>query len=76
AHDGRILWETGIGDIPTSYPVTYMANGKQYVALTIGQPTIYAGTFLGAVTAMTGGAEGPMGKLQPGGAALVVYALP
>jgi len=76
AHDGRILWETGIGDIPTSYPVTYMANGKQYVALTIGQPTIYAGTFLGAVTAMTGGAEGPMGRLQPGGAALVVYALP
>ena len=76
AHDGSILWETNIGDIPTSHPVTYMANGKQYVALTIGQPTIFAGTFLGAVTAMTGGADGPMGKLQPGGAALVVYALP
>lgn len=76
AHDGSILWETNIGDIPASYPVTYMANGKQYIALTIGQPTIHAGTFMGAVTAMTGGAEGPMGKLQPGGAALVVYALP
>lgn len=52
-----------------------MANGKQHVALVIGQPTIHAGTFLGAVTAMTGGAEGPMGSLQNSGAALVVYAL-
>jgi alcohol dehydrogenase (cytochrome c) len=76
ARNGSILWETNISDIPTSYPVTYLANGKQYVALTIGQPTIYAGTFMGAVTALTGGADGPMGKLQPGGAALVVYALP
>lgn len=76
ARNGNILWETNIGDIPASYPVTYMANGKQYVALTIGQPTIHAGTFMGAVSAMTGGADGPMGKLQPGGAALVVYALP
>ncbi len=72
---GEVLWQTGTGDIPASFPITYMANGKQHVAVVIGQPTIHAGTFMGAVTAMTGGAEGPMGKLQNSGAALVVYAL-
>jgi alcohol dehydrogenase (cytochrome c) len=72
---GEILWQTDTGDIPASFPITYMANGRQHVALVIGQPTIHAGTFLGAVTAMTGGAEGPMGSLQNSGAALVVYAL-
>lgn len=72
---GEILWQTDTGDIPASFPITYMANGKQHVAVVIGQPTIHAGTFLGAITAMTGGAEGPMGKLQNSGAALVVYAL-
>jgi alcohol dehydrogenase (cytochrome c) len=72
---GKILWETAIGDIPASFPVTYMANGKQYVAVAIGQPTIHAGTFMGAVMGMTGGPAGPMGQLKNQGAALVVYAL-
>lgn len=75
AGTGEILWQTSTGDIPASFPITYMANGKQHVALVIGQPTIHAGTFMGAVTAMTGGADGPMGQLQNSGAALVVYAL-
>ncbi len=72
---GDILWEAGTGDIPASFPITYMANGKQHVAVIVGQPTIHAGTFLGAVTAMTGGAEGPFGQLRGQGAALIVYAL-
>jgi alcohol dehydrogenase (cytochrome c) len=75
ASTGEILWQTNIGDIPASYPITYMAGGKQYVAVVIGQPTIHAGTFMGAVMAMTGGPKGPMGQLQSRGAALVVYAL-
>lgn len=72
---GEILWQTSTGDIPASFPITYMAGGKQHVAVVIGQPTIHAGTFMGAVMAMTGGASGPMGQLQNTGAALVVYAL-
>jgi len=72
---GEILWQTSTGDIPASFPITYMADGKQYVAVVVGQTTIHAGTFLGAVTAMTGGAQGPMGQLQNSGAALIVYAL-
>lgn len=72
---GEILWQTNIGDIPASYPITYMADGRQHVAVVIGQPTIHAGTFMGAVMAMTGGPSGPMGQLLNQGAALVVYAL-
>jgi alcohol dehydrogenase (cytochrome c) len=72
---GEVLWKTSTGDIPASFPITYMAEGKQYVAVVIGQPTIHAGTFMGAVMAMTGGPAGPMGQLQNQGAALVVYAL-
>ncbi|MDP2126044.1 MAG: PQQ-binding-like beta-propeller repeat protein [Pseudohongiella sp.] len=75
ANNGEILWQTSTGDIPASYPITYMATGKQHVAVVVGQPTIHAGTFMGAVTAMTGGADGPMGKLQNQGPALIVYAL-
>ena len=74
--DGSVLWETNTGDIPASFPVTYMADGRQHIAVVIGQPTIHAGTFMGAVMAMTGGPDGPMGQLQSQGAALVVYALP
>tara|TARA_R110002072_G_scaffold136124_3_gene278378 strand:- start:94484 stop:96238 length:1755 start_codon:yes stop_codon:yes gene_type:complete len=72
---GKVLWQTSTGDIPASFPITYMADGKQHVAVVIGQPTIHAGTFMGAVTAMTGGPAGPMGQLRNQGAALVVYAL-
>ena len=72
---GEVLWKTNTGDIPASFPITYMAEGKQHVAVVVGQPTIHAGTFMGAVRAMTGGDEGPLGALQSSGAAVIVYAL-
>lgn len=75
AETGDILWQTSTGDIPASFPVTYMANGKQYVAVVVGQPTIHAGTFMGAVMGMTGGPDGPLGQLRGQGAALIVYGL-
>ncbi|TFH73695.1 alcohol dehydrogenase [Gammaproteobacteria bacterium LSUCC0112] len=75
ARNGDVLWQTNTGDIPASYPITYMANGKQHVAVVVGQPTIHAGTFMGAVSAMTGGPDSPLGKLQNQGPALIVYAL-
>jgi len=75
ASTGETLWQTNTGDIPASFPVTYMANGKQHVAVVVGQPTIHAGTFLGALVGMTGGPTGPFGQLRGQGAALIVYAL-
>jgi|SRR5437667_1070661 len=30
---GKTLWRTRLNDVPNSAPITYMANGKQYVAI-------------------------------------------
>ncbi|TAL04755.1 MAG: alcohol dehydrogenase [Rhodospirillaceae bacterium] len=39
AHDsatGETLWSTRLDGVPDSYPITFKANGKQYVAVTTG----------------------------------------
>ncbi len=33
---GKILWEVNVGSPITGYPITYLANGKQYVAISTG----------------------------------------
>ena len=33
---GKVLWEVNLGAPVTGYPVTYSANGKQYVAVSTG----------------------------------------
>ena len=33
---GKILWEGNLGSPVTGYPITYLANGKQYVAISTG----------------------------------------
>jgi alcohol dehydrogenase (cytochrome c) len=34
--DGKLLWETRLNDVPSSCPITYSVNGKQYVAVVVG----------------------------------------
>jgi alcohol dehydrogenase (cytochrome c) len=34
--NGKALWKVRLNDVPNSAPVTYMANGKQYVAVVVG----------------------------------------
>jgi alcohol dehydrogenase (cytochrome c) len=36
--DGRVLWETRLQDVPNAFPITYMVEGKQYVAMIAGNP--------------------------------------
>jgi alcohol dehydrogenase (cytochrome c) len=36
ARDGKLLWETNLGPSVSSGPMTYMANGKQYVSVQCG----------------------------------------
>jgi alcohol dehydrogenase (cytochrome c) len=33
---GKIVWETNLGAPVTGYPITYLARGKQYVAVSVG----------------------------------------
>jgi len=73
--NGEVLWEVDTGDIPASFPITYAVDGKQYVAIVVGQPSIHAGTYLGVLRAFTGGDQSPLMQLQNSGPALVVYAL-
>ncbi len=34
--NGKVLWETRLNDVPSSCPITYSVNGKQYVAVVVG----------------------------------------
>lgn len=36
--DGKVLWETRVQDIPNAFPITYMVDGKQYIAMIVGNP--------------------------------------
>ena len=37
--DGKVLWESPrLNDIPNAFPITYMVDGKQYIAMPVGNP--------------------------------------
>ena len=37
--DGMVLWESArLNDIPNAFPITYMVDGKQYIAMPVGSP--------------------------------------
>ena len=36
--DGKVLWQTRVQDVPNAFPITYMVDGKQYVAMIAGNP--------------------------------------
>ena len=67
AKTGAMLWDTGVDNAPTSYPVTYEADGRQFVAVATSQGFAHAPTMAQAA------------KVRPSpnnGATLWVYALP
>ncbi len=33
---GKVLWQQRLNDVPNSAPISYSVNGKQYVAITVG----------------------------------------
>jgi len=33
---GKLLWETRLTDVPSNAPITYTVNGKQYIAIGVG----------------------------------------
>ena len=45
--DGKILWESPrLNDIPNAFPITYMVDGKQYIAMPVGSPGLQGNTAL------------------------------
>jgi len=68
ASNGKVLWETRLNDVPSSCPITYSVNGKQYVAVVVGNGGAHAATWPPLV---------PEIKNPPGGGAeLWVFELP
>jgi alcohol dehydrogenase (cytochrome c) len=66
--NGKVLWETRLNDVPSSCPITYSVNGKQYVAVIVGNGGAHAATWPPLV---------PEIKNPPGGGAqLWVFELP
>jgi len=45
AATGRELWHTRLNDVPSSAPITYLVNGRQYLALVTGNGGAQANTF-------------------------------
>ena len=73
--NGNILWEDDLGDIPASFPISYGVAEKQYVAIVVGQPSVYHATVLKSYLDRFLGDKSPLVNLPRGGPALVVYAL-
>ena len=36
--NGKVLWQTRVQDIPNAFPISYMVDGKQYIAMIAGNP--------------------------------------
>jgi alcohol dehydrogenase (cytochrome c) len=66
--NGKVLWETRLNDVPSSCPITYSVNGKQYVAVVVGNGGAHAITWPPLVPEI----HNPPG----GGAQLWVFELP
>ena len=73
AETGAKLWQTDLEHLPSSFPITYAVDGRQYIAIVRGQPSRFIGSLYGIINgflADSGGLEIP--TAEP---ALMVYAL-
>lgn len=45
---GKVLWESPrLNDIPNAFPISYMVDGKQYIAMPVGNTGLQGNTALG-----------------------------
>ncbi len=73
--DGKVLWSMDLGDVPASFPISYGVDGKQHIALIVGQPGLHASALTGHAM-QTSGDMSRFSGLTREGPALVVFALP
>jgi alcohol dehydrogenase (cytochrome c) len=63
---GKVLWRQRLNNAPSSFPITYQVDGKQYIAVATNRGSFHVGGM-----ATTAKANNP-----PAGSSLIVYALP
>lgn len=44
--DGKLLWSTRLGDVPTGAPISFAVGGRQYIAVVAGYGTMLSGGYL------------------------------
>ena len=73
--NGEVLWQDSIAHIPSSFPITYAVDGKQYVAIIRGQPSRFTGSLYAIISGFLGANQEAIGvpSAEP---AILVYALP
>jgi outer membrane protein assembly factor BamB len=47
--NGNVLWEMVLNDVPNSAPISYTADGKQYIAVVVGGGGAQANSFVNLV---------------------------
>lgn len=67
AVSGKELWKVRLNNVPSSFPVTYAVDGRQFLAVVTNEGTIHANGL-----SRMAGVNNPVG----GGATLWVFALP
>jgi alcohol dehydrogenase (cytochrome c) len=45
ARNGRMLWQTRLNDVSSSSPISYAVDGRQYVAIVVGEGGFHARSF-------------------------------
>jgi alcohol dehydrogenase (cytochrome c) len=65
---GKELWSTRLNDVSSSSPVSFAVNGKQYIAVAVGEGGFHARSFAPLVPEL----RSPPNR----GATLWVFALP
>ena len=65
---GKVLWQTRLNDVSSSSPISFSVDGKQYVAVVVGQGGFHAASYAVLVPELTS----PPDR----GAAIWVFALP
>jgi alcohol dehydrogenase (cytochrome c) len=63
---GKVLWRQRLNSAPSSFPITYQVDGKQYIAVATNRGSFHVGGMASIVKANN----------PPTGATMVVYALP
>lgn len=74
ADTGAVLWQTSLDHIPSSFPISYAVDGKQYVAIIRGQPSRFIGSLYGIISGLMQ-ADGRSLATPATNAAIMVYAL-
>ena len=68
ARTGEVLWSTRLSDTPNASPISFMADGRQYIAVTVGNGSPFTHTWVNLIPDMRMPAQS--------GAAIYVFEVP